>query len=884
MSRIRRIGRGSCIASGCGRRLVEALERRTLLSVTLSLQGPESLSLESDPAELQHPDPSQTTSHHLHESETMTVVNRADPMQVATVFMYSGNEGGTYSIREFDSTDGGKTWSAATDFTSVPSADPDAGLGGATMVYDNQTPGQGTRVDPSIAFDARGDLFVSYLYLTTPQGGQEIGRIVVFQRLAGATTFSNMQTVTPAALPDKDMITAGADGSDPAHQRQAVYLTYDEPYANVAVIAVGWQEDSLGNLIASPSNQVQVPNAIGEFAQPVVDGSGNLFVAWTVDPPMQFSREAGGMFASGASFDPSPTTIPNAVGYGSVVDIDRRTGALELAYVDTTTIPNASLVTVTGCANPMGAPASWTRPVAVDTANLAAVQSEPWLSVDEAAGTVSVLYYTTDGDSPTNPDNVRPRLTTLSENGLTTLLAHVNVTDQSFNPDSVPDSLKLRDYIGLAAYDGTVHLSWAGLEPTDPYDPYVYVATGYEEPGGTQSPANVLAISGDPGGDSVTVRRNTDNSNYLQILINGQLQFNGLAGVVGQIQFNATGATDALTVDATYGNPVPGLASAGPGLVYNGSTASGASNGLTVIGPPATGNDLFVNAPMLTLDGAGVSFQNLTAMEVDVPSGDNYIEFDSALPFTPVVRSGAGGGTTTTNVIVNAQLTSLPTFTGGANSVDDLAFTAGTYTINADLGVGHSNLTVEDESPLVFSASQNFYQLHIEQGGTATVSDSPAGAPYVLTLSSILIDGPSGGTYAGTLDLNNNNVWINFGANPDPMPQIFAYLKTGYDLGAWDGTGIMSSAAAASGGTHALGYIDLSTLTQNPTNQIYVAYCRYGDTNLDNTVNFTDLLALTQNYGDTSGTATWAQGDFTYDGDVTFPDYLLLAQNYNKAT
>lgn len=55
---------------------------------------------------------------------------------------------------------------------------------------------------------------------------------------------------------------------------------------------------------------------------------------------------------------------------------------------------------------------------------------------------------------------------------------------------------------------------------------------------------------------------------------------------------------------------------------------------------------------------------------------------------------------------------------------------------------------------------------------------------------------------------------------------------------------------------------------------------RYGDANLDGTVNFTDLLALAQSYGQSN--SNWDQGDMTYDAAVGFPDLLTLAQNYGQ--
>ena len=53
---------------------------------------------------------------------------------------------------------------------------------------------------------------------------------------------------------------------------------------------------------------------------------------------------------------------------------------------------------------------------------------------------------------------------------------------------------------------------------------------------------------------------------------------------------------------------------------------------------------------------------------------------------------------------------------------------------------------------------------------------------------------------------------------------------------------------------------------------------RYGDTNLDQKVNFADLVALAQHYRNPTG--TWDEGDMDGTDGVTFSDLVLLAQNY----
>lgn len=62
---------------------------------------------------------------------------------------------------------------------------------------------------------------------------------------------------------------------------------------------------------------------------------------------------------------------------------------------------------------------------------------------------------------------------------------------------------------------------------------------------------------------------------------------------------------------------------------------------------------------------------------------------------------------------------------------------------------------------------------------------------------------------------------------------------------------------------------------------VCVTFARFGDTNLDQQVDFDDLLTLAQRYGENSYLfSSWSEGNFNGDGVTDFDDLLLLAQNY----
>ena len=139
----------------------------------------------------------------------------------------------------------------------------------------------------------------------------------------------------------------------------------------------------------------------------------------------------------------------------------------------------------------------------------------------------------------------------------------------------------------------------------------------------------------------------------------------------------------------------------------------------------------------------------------------------------------------------------------------------------------------------------------------------------------------------GTLDINNNHIIINYGAGADPIASIGTLIKSGFNGGAWTGSGITSTAAQANSGSYGIGYADASD-PGNPaglaSGQIEIMYTLLGDANLDGAVNGTDFAILASNFNkaDAAGHSGWDEGDFNYDGSVNGSDFADLASNFNK--
>jgi hypothetical protein len=116
------------------------------------------------------------------------------------------------------------------------------------------------------------------------------------------------------------------------------------------------------------------------------------------------------------------------------------------------------------------------------------------------------------------------------------------------------------------------------------------------------------------------------------------------------------------------------------------------------------------------------------------------------------------------------------------------------------------------------------------------------------------------------------------------MSTIYSYLQSGYNNGAWNGTGIISTSAQTptNGLNYGLGYSDGKdgVVSGLSSGQIEVKYTLLGDANLDGTVNGTDFSILAGNFG--LGYTNWDQGNFLFGSSVNGSDFSALSANFGQ--
>jgi hypothetical protein len=165
--------------------------------------------------------------------------------------------------------------------------------------------------------------------------------------------------------------------------------------------------------------------------------------------------------------------------------------------------------------------------------------------------------------------------------------------------------------------------------------------------------------------------------------------------------------------------------------------------------------------------------------------------------------------------------------------------------------------------------------LNVAAAGRATVTSS-AGNAVLLVGTLTLATG-------ATLDLTDNDLAVTNGS----LSTLTAAAKTGYASGAWTGTGLTSSTAAADStrqtavgvaSNSILGYTTLDGVAV-PAGAVLAKWTYYGDANLDGVVNAADYTRV--DAGFVEKLTGWVNGDFNYDGVVDGSDYSLIDNAYN---
>jgi hypothetical protein len=307
---------------------------------------------------------------------------------------------------------------------------------------------------------------------------------------------------------------------------------------------------------------------------------------------------------------------------------------------------------------------------------------------------------------------------------------------------------------------------------------------------------------------------------------NGNLIVNGGTLTVqppGPAAFSSVGSTGTVTVNGGAVNFQPRLRLSGGQLVINGGTfnASTINTGLASVNA--------TTGATITLNGGTLMVTELTVYS------SRYLQTGgTAAPVFMEVRTNEG-----------------------SQVHPEVRLAGGTFDSNGFVWIRDGTFTYEGGA---FSAA------HLDVSGGRFVATP--GRDKTLRVGTLSVSGQ------GRLDLGDNRMVLDSGS-PPPLVNVRAMLRSGYNNGAWDGPGVMSSVAQTNA-THGIGYVQPSPLFT----ALLVAYTRYGDADVDGAVDLDDFNALASNFGSTD--AFWFEGDFNYDGRVNLADFNRFASNFGQ--
>jgi len=215
-------------------------------------------------------------------------------------------------------------------------------------------------------------------------------------------------------------------------------------------------------------------------------------------------------------------------------------------------------------------------------------------------------------------------------------------------------------------------------------------------------------------------------------------------------------------------------------------------------------------------------------------------------------------------------------------------------------GIGANRLVLEAGSARIESTADSLGTLDItvQAGAHLTASRLRAGAltlgdgsrvtilpggvqPSVLTSLNL-------GT-SGTLDLNDNDLAIKTtAANKRAVfDALYERLASGFARGAWNGRGLISSAARTNPDM-TISIVDNAVLGASDfsgepvdANTILVKYTVFGDLDHNGRVDADDLTIFANNFGRSFG-ATQVDGDVDFNGTVDGDDLTVFANNFGR--
>ena len=428
---------------------------------------------------------------------------------------------------------------------------------------------------------------------------------------------------------------------------------------------------------------------------------------------------------------------------------------------------------------------------------------------------------------------------------------------------------------GSNNYTGTTTIGGAYINPSGELDRLGQTINLFTNPATTRVNSTVSVSSLANGGTASGLGSSSNAASNL-VLSGGTLQYTGSGASTDRLfTVGANGATlDASGTGAVNFTNTGAIVQRDAAAARTANIDINGSRTLIYVDDPT---DI---VPGQTVTGTGIPTASTTVLAVFPPSFGNIggtgavgqyqvlLNGTSSTATTAAIPDLAFGnqnrtltltGTSTAVNAVSGALTNSATGTLGISKTGAGTWAlAGNNTYTGSTTVTAGTLQVNNATALPSGSA-------VTVGGGAGAATVKLGGGFTQNLSSLTF--ASGGRFdVGTGILFNNN-----GGGAAALAAAKALVTSGYNGGASNGPGYISSSADAK---HGVGYIDTGT-------GIEIRYTLYGDADLDGGVSINDFNKLAGNFGQASG-RFWIDGDFDYDGGVSINDFNLLAGNFGQ--
>ena len=248
------------------------------------------------------------------------------------------------------------------------------------------------------------------------------------------------------------------------------------------------------------------------------------------------------------------------------------------------------------------------------------------------------------------------------------------------------------------------------------------------------------------------------------------------------------------------------------------------------------------------------------------------------------------------------------TFAGAIGGTGSLLKTGASTQVLSGVDTYGGSTTITGGALVIAAAGAipNGTTVSISNGGALDLANHGTGAEIVAQLNGLTIAGSASG-WKGVVDLSNNDLIVHSGDNGEAVAMTIAsQVASGRGAnGAWTGTGITSSAAAASPSNMALAVVlndtnQTGSLSGTPLvgtlpfnnglatfdgqsvadGDVLVKYTYYGDALLSGNVIAADYIQIDDGFE--SHLTGWYNGDFNYDGVINGDDYTLIDNAFNS--